>query len=606
MKEEIMNRIKQLHTEIERLDKEYKVYSEHDIEYSESIKYNIDKRKWEIEDLLKTFKEELKEKEDTKNSKIEEITKEAQDKIDELENTKIVEITKEAQVGLDRLEKEYKIYSEHDEEYSESIKYNMDKISWKLEEDIKLVRNDIDTIKLGLEENIKNLNEQYEIEKNSLLDEIQKTGINLEEYGLKEKEKDDTKTKKNTKKKSTTTKSKAKTTKTKTTEPKTTKTKTDKTEKSEIKTDEEEAKPKTAKAKTTKTKTDKTEKSEIKTDEEVAKPKTVKAKTTKTKTDKTEKSETKTDKTEKSETKTDEEVAKQKTVKAKTTKTKTSETKTDETEKSETTKDENTSGGEKDENTDEQTIDKKRVVKNPIFIKILYNAKQDSFIIKNKLFLKEEKILRSELKDYGIEELSKTELAEILGKSVENMQYVDIDMYRALLKYDPDRANAYVDALTTQGKTKEQIKQELEDNKMEIEYNLAGLYDKAKVFDPEENKNKKYNIYSKDRIEEILNCANYAKEMEIATVKKGFKVTILEMISNIAKKFNVNLGLQSGKIKQIPETTEQREELEETKFADRIKSDMSLEEQNEYAETVAEKIEEEKAQANSELEIEEK
>jgi len=577
MKEEIMNRIKQLHTEIERLDKEYKVYSEHDIEYSESIKYNIDKRKWEIEDLLKTFKEELKEKEDTKNSKIEEITKEAQDKIDELENTKIVEITKEAQVGLDRLEKEYKIYSEHDEEYSESIKYNMDKISWKLEEDIKLVRNDIDTIKLGLEENIKNLNEQYEIEKNSLLDEIQKTGINLEEYGLKEKEKDDTKTKKNTKKKSTTTKSKAKTTKTKTTEPK-----------------------------TTKTKTDKTEKSEIKTDEEVAKPKTVKAKTTKTKTDKTEKSETKTDKTEKSETKTDEEVAKQKTVKAKTTKTKTSETKTDETEKSETTKDENTSGGEKDENTDEQTIDKKRVVKNPIFIKILYNAKQDSFIIKNKLFLKEEKILRSELKDYGIEELSKTELAEILGKSVENMQYVDIDMYRALLKYDPDRANAYVDALTTQGKTKEQIKQELEDNKMEIEYNLAGLYDKAKVFDPEENKNKKYNIYSKDRIEEILNCANYAKEMEIATVKKGFKVTILEMISNIAKKFNVNLGLQSGKIKQIPETTEQREELEETKFADRIKSDMSLEEQNEYAETVAEKIEEEKAQANSELEIEEK
>ena len=567
MKEEIMNRIKQLHTEIERLDKEYKVYSEHDIEYSESIKYNIDKRKWEIEDLLKTFKEELKEKEDTKNSKIEEITKEAQDKIDELENTKIVEITKEAQVGLDRLEKEYKIYSEHDEEYSESIKYNMDKISWKLEEDIKLVRNDIDTIKLGLEENIKNLNEQYEIEKNSLLDEIQKTGINLEEYGLKEKEKDDTKTKKNTKKKSTTTKSKAKTTKTKTTEPKTTKTKTDKTEKSEIKTDEEEAKPKTAKAKTTKTKTDKTEKSEIKTDEEVAKPKTVKAKTTKTKT---------------------------------------SETKTDETEKSETTKDENTSGGEKDENTDEQTIDKKRVVKNPIFIKILYNAKQDSFIIKNKLFLKEEKILRSELKDYGIEELSKTELAEILGKSVENMQYVDIDMYRALLKYDPDRANAYVDALTTQGKTKEQIKQELEDNKMEIEYNLAGLYDKAKVFDPEENKNKKYNIYSKDRIEEILNCANYAKEMEIATVKKGFKVTILEMISNIAKKFNVNLGLQSGKIKQIPETTEQREELEETKFADRIKSDMSLEEQNEYAETVAEKIEEEKAQANSELEIEEK
>ena len=70
-----------------------------------------------------------------------------------------------------RLEQELKGYI-HDQAASEPIKYNIDKIKWELEEKVK------------------NINEQYEIEKNNILknilEQIEETGIDLEEYGLKD------------------------------------------------------------------------------------------------------------------------------------------------------------------------------------------------------------------------------------------------------------------------------------------------------------------------------------------------------------------------------------------------------------------------------------
>lgn len=143
--EEILNKVSELLNQIGSLEKELENYID-DEEASEPIKYNIDKREWEIEELLQPIKEELKQKEEEKDNKIEEITKKANERIE-------------------RLEKELENYKDN-EEASEPIQYNIDKIRWELEEKI----NDI--------------NKQYETEKNDILRKIEEVGISLEGYNL--------------------------------------------------------------------------------------------------------------------------------------------------------------------------------------------------------------------------------------------------------------------------------------------------------------------------------------------------------------------------------------------------------------------------------------
>lgn len=403
MKEEILNEIAQLQEEIGRLEKEYKIYSEHSEEESEPIKYNIDKKKWKIEELLKPVKEELKENENEKNNKIEEITKEAEERIE-------------------RLEQELKGYI-HDEEASEPIKYNINKIKWELEKQIK------------------DINEEFETEKSEILNKIEETGIDLEEYELKEKEK--------------------------------------------IEIEEE----------------NKQNKAEEQTNNESLK-------------------------------KDKEEI------------------------KESSSKIVNPIIANKATNNKEDIeiidLDKeeKEITENSQAIRILYSAKTDKYIVTN-INTKEQKIInRKEL-----EKLDKNLLAEKMGKDLDN---VDTNILQLLISYDKQykthKADEYIETLSAIGMNKEQRQNEMKESQIDIEYNLKGLYDKHEVGLDEYE----YNLSEVDR-KELLSIANNAKQKGIATIKKGPKVFINELIDKMVNKIKNNKLLNKNKILTLPKSKRQKE-----------------------------------------------
>ena len=434
MKEEILSEITQLQEEIGRLEKEYKIYSEHSEEDSEPIKYNIDKKKWRIEELLKPVKEEFKEKENEKNNKIEEITKEAEER-------------------LERLEKEYKIYSEHSEEDSAPIKYNIDKIKWELEKQIK------------------EINEQYETEKNEILSKIEETGIDLEEYELKEKEE---------------VKSEEKTEENKDIEP--------------IK--EDENKEKQIEENTSEIVNPILDDKSIKNNDE-------------------------------------------KNVNVGEGKSKISFTE----------KELNSFKKDKDENIEMIDLNKeeKEITENSQAVRILYSARTDKYIVTN-INTKEQKVVsRKEL-----EKLDKNVLAEETGKDLRN---VDTNIFQLLKLYDKQykthKADEYLETLSTIGINKIQRQNAMKESQIEVEYNLKGLYDKHDValWEYEDN-------FSKNEKEELLSIANKAKSKGIAKVKKGIKVTTMEIWDKIFGKIKFNNLLNSKKMEQIPEKIEKQEEIE--------------------------------------------
>lgn len=408
MKEEMLNRITELLGQIGRLEQELKGYI-NDEEASEPIKYNIDKRKWEIEELLIPVKEEMAKKEEEKNIEIEKITKEANDRIE-------------------RLERELKGYI-HDEEASEPIKYNIDKIRWELEEKVK------------------NINEQYEIEKNSILNEIEKTGIDLEEYGLKEKE--------------------------------------------EIEENKEEQKDTEETEESTKDKKDSIGE-ETKQNEE--------------------------DNKGKNSTEEIPKVSKTRIVNPILTGSNGTEI------------DKN----KKDEELEYIDLDEVGRVSNES-IRILYDAKTDKYMVRNLNIGKDTIVERKK-----IQKIDKSELAEKLGKEVEELNNIDTNILQLLQEYDEkyntSKADEYINMMTEIGKSKKDRQQEMQEKEIDIEYNLNGLY------------NKYGDKFSKEEIEELLSIANNASKKGIAKVKKGFVTTLMELCGRI-------ISFGSGKIKQLAENS---------------------------------------------------
>ena len=122
--------------------------------------------------------------------------------------------------------------------------------------------------------------------------------------------------------------------------------------------------------------------------------------------------------------------------------------------------------------------------------------------------------------------------AEKAGKTLEDLKNVDINVLEVLRMYDrqfgTNKANEYYKMMVEIGKSPKDRQNEMEKSQIDIEYNLKGLFDKNK-------KTKQPKIDVADR-EELLSTANNAKKKGIATVKKGFKVSVFEMWDNIARK----------------------------------------------------------------------
>ena len=159
-------------------------------------------------------------------------------------------------------------------------------------------------------------------------------------------------------------------------------------------------------------------------------------------------------------------------------------------------------------------------------VRVLYSAEQDKYLVRNVNTEEEWYIKRSDLR------FDKERLAEKAGKTLEDLKNVDINVLEVLRMYDrqfgTNKANEYYKMMVEIGKSPKDRQNEMEKSQIDIEYNLKGLFDKNK-------KTKQPKIDVADR-EELLSTANNAKKKGIATVKKGFKVSVFEMWDNIARK----------------------------------------------------------------------
>lgn len=187
-------------------------------------------------------------------------------------------------------------------------------------------------------------------------------------------------------------------------------------------------------------------------------------------------------------------------------------------------------------------------------IRIAYYAKTDKYIVKN-VNTKQIKIVNRK----DLDKLDKNILSKKLGKDLTN---IDTNILQLLLSYDKlyktYKAQEYLEMISEQGKNKEQRQEEMAEHQIEIEYNLKGLYNKHDegLYEPIYN-------FSREEREEILNIANIAKNKGIAKVKKGIKVTVMEMIDRMIAKFSLKKLLEGSdvEVEEIPENKEQ-EELE--------------------------------------------
>ena len=186
-------------------------------------------------------------------------------------------------------------------------------------------------------------------------------------------------------------------------------------------------------------------------------------------------------------------------------------------------------------NTEEQKEYDKEISNEAV--RILYSAKHDKYLVTN-LNNNEQKIIkRKELK-----KVDKEKLAEKIGKDLDN---VDTNILQLLMAYDEKykttKASEYVEILSTIGMNKTQRQNAMKESQIDIEYNLKGLYDKHDValWEYEDN-------FSKEDREELLSIANNAKQKGIATVKKGPKTALIEILGKV-----VNRGIKT--IKQLTE-----------------------------------------------------
>lgn len=187
-------------------------------------------------------------------------------------------------------------------------------------------------------------------------------------------------------------------------------------------------------------------------------------------------------------------------------------------------------------------------------VRIIYNAKKDEYIVTNVNTGKESSISRK-----NIEKLDRNLLEQKMGKDLRN---VDMNVLQVLRAYDKEykttKTSEYVESLSTLGKNKKERLQEMEDNEIDIVYNLKGLYDKHQVeYDKYESN------FKKEEIKELLEIANNANEKGIATVEKGVKVSLLELRDKIISKISKIKLPTAKKLLALPQTNNQKKKQEE-------------------------------------------
>ncbi len=187
-------------------------------------------------------------------------------------------------------------------------------------------------------------------------------------------------------------------------------------------------------------------------------------------------------------------------------------------------------------------------------VRIIYNAKKDEYIVTNVNTGKESSISRK-----NIEKLDRNLLEQKMGKDLRN---VDMNVLQVLRAYDKEykttKTSEYVESLSTLGKNKKERLQEMEDNEIDIVYNLKGLYDKHQVeYDKYESN------FEKEEIKELLEIANNANKKGIATVEKGVKVSLLELRDKIISKISKIKLPTAKKLLALPQTNNQKKKQEE-------------------------------------------
>lgn len=201
----------------------------------------------------------------------------------------------------------------------------------------------------------------------------------------------------------------------------------------------------------------------------------------------------------------------------------------------------------------------KEIVENNNSVRILYSAKTDKYLITNVNNGEQKIVSRKE-----IEKIDKSLLEEKLGRDLRN---VDTNILQLLLDYDKEykttKSSEYVQMLSSFGKSKIERQQEMQENEIDINYNLKGLYDKEEVeFDEYEDK------FEKEERQEILEIANNAKDKGTAKVKKGIKVSLLELKDKILSRISkVKLPTSKKKL-SLPQTKKQklREEVKQQEY----------------------------------------
>ncbi len=220
----------------------------------------------------------------------------------------------------------------------------------------------------------------------------------------------------------------------------------------------------------------------------------------------------------------------------------------DETQKEDTQK--GTKQGEGKKIADDQN--KGKINNNAV--RIIYNAKKDEYIVTNVNTGKESSISRK-----NIEKLDRNLLEQKMGKDLRN---VDMNVLQVLRAYDKEykttKTSEYVESLSSLGKNKKERLQEMEDNEIDIVYNLRGLYDKHQVeYDKYESN------FEKEEIKELLEIANNANKKGIATVEKGIKVSLLELRDKIISKISKIKLPTAKKLLALPQTNNQKKKQEE-------------------------------------------
>lgn len=146
-----------------------------------------------------------------------------------------------------------------------------------------------------------------------------------------------------------------------------------------------------------------------------------------------------------------------------------------------------------------------------------YIAEKDTYIIEGK----PNRYVAVKRSDYK-NTIDKSHIAEIMRVSEEQLDYVDMGAVAAWLGYDgkykTNEAFKYLKSILNPEMSEEKTKN--------IEYDLSRI-----------NKNKNL---SKAERRNMMECINFAKEFQIADVKKGFGMIFREKISSMINKLNRN------------------------------------------------------------------